>query len=90
MPLTDQLLNRSATMIEYRGPVNPPPHTHTHTHARARARTHTHTHTQDQINGSMQVCCKLCRDIALNNTELGSLRHLSVFGVKDAHMFVCV
>ena len=25
MPLTDQLLNCSATMMEYRGPVNPPP-----------------------------------------------------------------
>ena len=58
MPLTDQLLNRSGTMMEYRWPVNPP---------------------QDQINDSMQVSCTLCGDIALNNTELGSLRHLSVF-----------
>ena len=60
MPLTDQPLNRSATMIAYRGLVNLP---------------------QDQINALMQVSCTLCSDITLNNTELDSLRHLSVFVV---------
>ena len=64
MLLTDQSLNRSATMIEYCGLVNVDP-------------------PQDQINASMQVSCTLHGDMALNNTELGSLimRHLSVFVV---------
>ena len=63
MLLTDEPLNRSGTMMEYRGPVKPP---------------------QDQINASMQVSCTLRRDIAFNNTEIGSsliMRHLSVFVV---------
>ena len=64
MPLTYQLLNRSATMIVYRGPGNTP---------------------EGQIKrssyASMQVSCTLCSDLALNNTELSSLRHPLVFGV---------
>ena len=35
---------------------------------------------------SMQVYCKLHRDIALNNNELGSLRHLGF----RMHMYVCI
>ena len=63
IPKKDQLLNHSAAKMKYCGPGTPPP--------------------QDHIKPSsyslMQVSCTLCSDSILNNTDLGSLRHLSVF-----------
>ena len=60
MPLTNQLLSRSATKIEYRRPRNPP---------QDKIKPNSYAST-------MQVSCTLCSDIGLNNTKLGSLRQV--------------
>ena len=75
MPLTDQILNRSPTMIAYRGPGT--------------AGNHPQGQIKPSSYASMQVSCTLCSDIALNNIELGSPRHLSVSGFR-MHIFMYV